>query len=40
MIAIHLEGPKDVYHIRLTGPAKTIEQHKKGFDAWIAGFKK
>src|SRR5262245_11522053 len=40
MIAIQLEGPKDVYHIRLTGPAKTVEEHKKGFDEWIKGYKK
>ncbi len=40
MIAIHYEGPKDVYHIKLTGPAKTIEQHKKGFEEWLKGFKK
>jgi hypothetical protein len=40
MLAIHFEGPKDVYHIKLTGPAKTIEQYKKGFDEWIKGFKK
>jgi hypothetical protein len=40
MLAIHFEGPKDVYHIKLTGPAKTIERHKKEFDAWIKGFKK
>ena len=40
MLAIHFEGPKDVYHIKLTGPAKTIESHKKEFDAWIKGFKK
>jgi hypothetical protein len=40
MLAIHFEGPKDVYHIKLTGPAKTIESHKKEFDAWIKGFQK
>jgi hypothetical protein len=40
MIAIHFEGPKDVYHIKLTGPAKTVEAAKKDFDAWIKGFKK
>ncbi len=40
MLAIHFEGPKEVYHIKLTGPAKTIEQHKKGFDEWLKGFKK
>jgi hypothetical protein len=40
MLAIHFDGPRDVYHIKLTGPAKTIEQYKKGFDSWLAGFKK
>src|SRR5581483_8876695 len=40
MIAIQLEGPKDVYHIRLTGPAKTVEANAKGFDEWIKGYKK
>jgi hypothetical protein len=40
MVAIHYEGPKDVYHIKLTGPAKTIAQHKKGFDEWLKGYKK
>ena len=39
MIAIHFEGPKDIYHIKLTGPTKTIESYEKGFDAWIKGFK-
>ena len=39
MIAIHFEGPKDVYHIKLTGPAKTIESYEKGFNEWIKGFK-
>ena len=39
MIGIHFEGPKDVYHIKLTGPTKTIESYQKGFDAWIKGFK-
>jgi hypothetical protein len=40
MLAIHFEGPKNVYHIKLTGPAKTIDAVKKDFDAWIKGFKK
>jgi hypothetical protein len=39
MLAVQFEGPKDVYHIKLTGPAKTVEQHKKGFDDWIKAFK-
>jgi hypothetical protein len=39
MLAIQFEGPKEVYHIKLTGPAKTVEQYKKGFDEWVKGFK-
>jgi hypothetical protein len=39
MLAVHFEGPKDVYHIKLTGPAKTIEAYKKGFDEWLKNFK-
>jgi len=39
LLAIHFEGPKDVYHIKLTGPAKTVEHYKKGFDDWIKAFK-
>jgi hypothetical protein len=39
MIAIHFEGPKDIFHIKLTGPAKTVDSYAKGFDAWIKGFK-
>jgi hypothetical protein len=27
------------YFIRLTGPAKTLEQHKKSFDDWLKNFK-
>jgi hypothetical protein len=41
MLAIQFRGPEEVvYHIKLTGPANTIEAHKKGFDDWIRGFKK
>jgi hypothetical protein len=40
MIAIHFDGPKEVYHIKLTGPAKTIDEHAKAFDGWIKGFGK
>lgn len=39
MLAIYLEGPKDVYQIKLTGPAKTVEAYKKGFDDWLKNFK-
>lgn len=40
MIGIQWEGPDTTYHFKLSGPAKTIEKHKKGFDAWLKGFKK
>jgi hypothetical protein len=39
MLAVHLEGPDNVYHIKLTGPAKTVEHYKKGFDEWLKNFK-
>src|SRR5262249_33177003 len=39
MLAIHFEGPEETYHIKVTGPAATIEHHKKGFDEWIKAFK-
>jgi hypothetical protein len=40
MLAVQFEGPDNTYHIKLTGPAKTIEEYKKGFDDWLKGFKK
>jgi hypothetical protein len=39
MLAIHFDGPENPYHIRLTGPAKTVESYKKGFDDWFNGLK-
>lgn len=39
MVAIHFEGPKEIYHLKLTGPAKTVEAYKKGFDEWLKNFK-
>jgi hypothetical protein len=39
MLAIYFDGPKDVYQIKLTGPAKTVEAYKKGFDEWLKNFK-
>jgi hypothetical protein len=40
MLAIHFDGPDNVYHIKFTAPAATVEAHKKAFDEWIKGFKK
>jgi hypothetical protein len=39
MLAIYFDGPQDVYQIKLTGPAKTVEAYKKGFDEWVKNFK-
>lgn len=39
MLAIYFEGAKDPYQIKLTGPAKTVESYKKGFDEWLKNFK-
>ncbi len=39
MLAVHFDGPKNVFHVKLVGPAKTIEQYKKGFDEWLKAFK-
>lgn len=40
MVAIQVEGPRDVYQIKLVGPDKTVEHFLKGFDQWIKDFKK
>jgi hypothetical protein len=39
MLAVHFEGPKTVYHIKLVGPAKSVEHYKAGFDDWLKAFK-
>jgi hypothetical protein len=39
MLAIQLQGTQNGYHIRLVGPARTVEAYKKGFDEWIKNFK-
>jgi len=40
MLALYFVGPKDEpYQIKLTGPAKTVEAYKKGFDEWLKNFK-
>jgi hypothetical protein len=39
MLALQVEGDQNTYHIKLTGPAKTIEKHKKAFDRWLEAFK-
>jgi hypothetical protein len=39
MLAIHYEGKDNTYHFRFYGPAKTVEEAKKGFDEWLKAFK-
>ena len=39
MLAVQFQGPKNLYHIRLVGPAKTVEHYKAGFDEWLKNFK-
>jgi hypothetical protein len=39
MLGVIFDGPKDIYHIKFTGPAATVEANKKGFEEWVKGFK-
>jgi hypothetical protein len=39
MLAVQFEATKTIYHIKLVGPAKTVEHYKKGFDGWLKAFK-
>jgi hypothetical protein len=39
LIAVIFDTKDGPYYFRFVGPAKTVEQHKKGFDRWVEGFK-
>jgi len=39
MVAVHFEGKNDQYHIRLVGPAKTVDQYAQGFEDWLKALK-
>ena len=39
MFSIYFDCDDGPYFIRLTGPAKTMEQSKKSFDEWLKNFK-
>jgi hypothetical protein len=39
LVGIQIDAD-NTWQIKLLGPAKTVEKHKKAFDAWIKGFKK
>jgi hypothetical protein len=38
-LSVYWASEKGPYFIRLTGPAKTVAQHQKGFDDWLKNFK-
>lgn len=38
-LGVYFDSENGPYFITLTGPAKTVAQHKKGFDDWLQGFK-
>jgi hypothetical protein len=40
MIAVQYDGGDNTYHFRITGPAATVDAHKKGFDDWLKALKK
>jgi hypothetical protein len=39
MLYVIFESPKGPYYLQIVGPAKSIEQSKKGFDNWLKAFK-
>ena len=39
-VFFQFEAGDNVYHIRLVGPAKTVEHYQKGYEDWVKGFKK
>src|SRR5262245_42956008 len=39
MLAVIFETDEGSHFIRLIGPARTVELHKKGFDEWLRAFK-
>jgi len=39
MLAAQLDGKDNVFHIKLVGPAKTVEHYQKGFEEWLKAFK-
>ena len=39
MVGVIFASKNGPYFMRLVGPAKTVEKHKKEFDGWLKGFK-
>jgi hypothetical protein len=40
LLGVQVKAGDTTYHIKLHGPAKTIEKHKKDFEKWLKDFKK
>lgn len=40
MLAVQFEGPRNVWHLKLIGPARTVAKHKAEFDNWLKAFTK
>lgn len=38
-LGVYFDSENGPYFITLTGPAKTVAKHKRGFDGWLDGFK-
>lgn len=38
MLTVILETKENIHQIRLTGPYKTVERYKKGFEDWVRAF--
>ena len=39
MLAAQFDGKETTYHLKLLGPAKTVEQQRKDFEEWLKSFK-
>jgi hypothetical protein len=39
MLAVYFDSKTGPYFFRMVGPAKTVAEHKKGFDEWLKAFK-
>jgi hypothetical protein len=39
MVGVVFESKNGPYFMRLVGPTKTVEKHKKEFDEWLKNFK-
>lgn len=39
MAAIQFDGEKNIFHIKLYGPQKTVQKYLNGFNKWMKSFK-